>query len=218
MAISFQKRILYSVGGTPPFTSGSVTPTAGGDYIGFICLTGDGINENINLTSSAGGTYTRQLNFNDTNNANWAYIDTLSCASGAQTFTVTENNVGFVAIELSFEYTGVNTASNWAVTQNVNPGLGVGAILGASVSVPTGSTLVAACIDAINSETITGVTGTSRDNSVFNPSFRLVDYPGTGAAIQPTFTTSANGTGNFFVFQVVLNIVASPLLLGQICL
>lgn len=205
MAIVYQKRLLYDVGGTPPWTSGSVTPNNTGNYFGFVNLTADGANENIQMTSSAGGTYTSQAQFNDPTPATWAYINCLACAAGAQTFTVTENSSGFVAIYYGFEYSGIASVSNCFITNNVAPGTGAGAILGVSVLVPTNSLLIAVCMEPINSETITAAAGTSRDSSVFNPSFIHVDYAGTGASIQPTFTTSANaGAGtNYLVFQII---------------
>lgn len=207
MAIVFQKRIFYNIGGTPPFTTPSATPNNAGDYLGFINLTSDGPSENIQMTSSAGGSYVSHIQFNDPTPATWSYNDCLACVGGAQTFTLTESNVGFVAQEYSFEYSGVVIASGFTVTRNNSPGTGTGAILGASVVVPVGSVLVALCIEPLTSETITeNAGGTSRDSSNFNPSFRLVDYAGTGGSVQPAFTTSANGTQpNYLVWQVLLS-------------
>jgi hypothetical protein len=204
MSIAFVQRLFYNVGGTPPFTTGSVTPNSG-DYLSFLNLTGDGTSANLQLTSSAGGTYTSRLTFNDLSNRSWALIDNPSCVGGAQTFTATETFTSFVGVGYAFEYSGVGSVSNYAHTDNNNPGLGAGAIVGASIVVPTGSVLVALCFEETSSETISNTAGNSRDSVVFNPSFRLADYAGAGSAIQPAFTTSANGTLEYQVWQFILN-------------
>lgn len=218
MAITYQKRTFFNSGGTPPFTTTAYTPNAGGNYLGFLNVTGDGVNENIQMSSSAGGTYTSEVTYNDSSSRTWAFINTVACVAGSQTFTVTENSTGFVSIVIGWEYSGVGTVSNCQHTDNTDPGTGTGAIVGAAIVVPSGSVLVACCVDLVGSETITATAGTQRDSEPFNPSFQLVDYAGTGSSITPAFTTSTNGANDYGVWQMILNppVVATYPLPSQI--
>jgi hypothetical protein len=131
----------------------------------------------------------------------------LSCASGAQTFTLNDQIANFDQLFTGIEYSGVGSITNSVMTNNASPGLGAGAIVGASVTVPTGSLLISSPSEGSMNETITVATAgsTNRGSSAANPVYYWAEWQGTGAAIQPTFTTSANGTLEYTVWQFILN-------------
>jgi hypothetical protein len=139
-------------------------------------------------------------------------ISLASCASGAQTFTLNDNISNFDRMTSGIEYSNAGAISNATITENNNPGLGAGAIVGASVSVPTGSILVACVIEASGAETITDTAGgTNRGSQNTSPIYYWAEYAGAGSAIQPKFTTSANGGSDYQVFQFIINPIAYTL-------
>jgi hypothetical protein len=202
MPVAFAQ-LLPAFNGSAPATSDEFTPLAAGNTGVYFDLTGDGTDQNLAMTGI--GLWPSQFQFNASTNATLAMQANIAMAASAQTVTLTDDVVGFVAAYTpGVEYSGVAALGGASITEVDAPGTGPGAITGPLVVVPPGGLLVAMCLDPINSETISG-TGTARSSSVFNPSYLIQDYAGDGSAVQSVFTTSANGGAKYFVHQIVLS-------------
>jgi hypothetical protein len=190
---------------TAPAPSASFTPNAG-DLILPLAITSDEVNAAITFTGT--GSYSSIIQGNSASAASTAAIGAnTSATGGAQTFTLSDAIAGFL-IGTGVDYSGVTSLSNSASADLPTPGAGANAILGSSISVPTGSVLVAICWNASGvSDTIT-TTGTSRGSNASGTSYRIAEYVGAGASIQPTFTATGGATGNYILQQIMLNGVA----------
>lgn len=204
MSIAFQQILSAQFAGAPPLASASFTPNAAGDTILTFGYTSDGINENILITGAS--TYAQELNYNTGGAQTLSISASVSCAAGAQTATANDSSAGFIVVSGALEYSGVSSiGSGGTPASNAAPGTGAGAILGTSVTVPSGSVLIAWCADvSAGAETITSTAGTSRLSNSGAISTNIAEYVGTGAAIQPAFTAGANGGNTYVVMQVML--------------
>lgn len=128
-----------------------------------------------------------------------------SATAGAQTVTVSSNSSGDFSVGMALEYSGVSSVSSSETLPNT-PGTGAGAIQGTAVTVPTGSILVAICLDNHSTTVPTATAGTSRGSGVVATSFgyAIAEYAGAGSSITPSFTSAAGGTSQFSVVQWVL--------------
>jgi hypothetical protein len=210
MPVAFQQAITSGSlwGGNSPSQSPVITPKSVGDMMMLIiaCEGGTGVSFTLQSNNNTGSPFYTQNSFNDTSSISWGELITQSCAGGPQVLTLTDSIGNYDATYLMLEYSGIANITNSSVLQVTNPGTGVGAIQGTSVTVPANSVLVAACIDPNYIDTITSPSGTQRAQFIFNPSTCAVDYQGTGAAIKPTFTTSNANTINYYViWQYILN-------------
>lgn len=131
-------------------------------------------------------------------------------STGSQTVTITDVLSAFPA-GFPFEYSGVSSISNGSALSTATPGTGTGAILGTSIVVNSGSVLLALCFDSSGSGTITSPAGTNRGAGTLGGRYyRVTEYAGTGAAIQPSFTSTAGGTDTFVVIQAIAAGVSLP--------
>lgn len=192
-------------GGSSPTTSASYTPGGAGNSLFFLAASGGGNSIAFVMTGSVSSGFSNLATLSPTGGGTRTLIDCASCASGAQTFTVNDQISNFDNVFEGIEYSGVGSISNAALTNVASPGTGAGAILGASVVVPTGSLLIACCYEGTSGETVSSVGGTSRGSGASNPVYAWVEYAGAGSAIQPAFTTASNGTLTYLVAQFMLN-------------
>lgn len=201
MAVTFQQILPYNFG-SGGFTSASFTPNASGDTLPIFCLN----SATNDLVTAMTGSSTYSLDANRINPAE-NVIHVLSCASGSQTYTTT--CAGGTTRIWMIDYSGVGAANNFNTAFTSNPGSGAGAILGTSVTVPSGSVLVAICVNNnTGTNTITATSGTTRQNGQTSDSweFCITEYAGTGAAIQPAFTAgTGDGANGFAVMQMNLD-------------
>jgi hypothetical protein len=206
MSITFNQAIAQWAG-TPPVTSTSFTPNAAGDTI-VLCSYVGATGYTATFTGT-GGTYTVSGTLDGTaSSVSYGYC--LSVSSGAQTATV-NSAAGFMDGVFALDYYGVGSISGVQATHNATPGAGTGACAGVSVSVATGSVLVAACLDLSSlgaSETITSPSGTQRAIQIGNVAYLAVDYAGSGGSIQPTFTCPDGATNDYMVVQWTLSSTA----------
>jgi hypothetical protein len=205
MALPVFVKVIPTWGGASPAVSGSYTPGGAGNSLFFLAASGGGNSIAFLMTGSASSGFNDLATLSPTGGGTRTLIDCPSCAAGAQTFTINDQIANFDNVFEGIEYSGVGTITNAALTNVANPGTGVGAILGASIVVPTGSLLLACCYEGTSAETITNTSGTSRGSSASNPIYNWVEYTGAGSAIQPAFTTSANGTLTYLVAQFILS-------------
>jgi hypothetical protein len=208
MAIVYQK-LVPAQGESSGVPGPSYTPNGGGNTLVFCIASGGGTSMTFSCVSSAGGTFLPLATINPHQGGTQAMLSCLSCAAGVQTFTISDNLSNFDEIFTGIEYSGVGSITNGAMTDNNNPGTGAGAIVGASVVVPTGSILIANIMEGTSNETVTAVGGTTRASNANNPVYCWVEYAGAGAAIQPAFTAATNGTLDYTVVQFILNPVTS---------
>lgn len=201
---------------TSPFTSPAFTAGAG-DYLGVLAASGNASFPTTSVTGS-GSFAINGAHHTDVDNDDISIWQNTAATSGSQTIVAT-SSVGHSETGLVFEYSGVGSAGTPVYTNNAAPGTGAGAIVGAAVTVPTGSVLVAIVYDSTSvtsTTTITAVAGTSRlsvagDNST-QPILRVQEYAGSGASITPAFTTNV-GADNFVVTQILLS---PPMSLGYV--
>lgn len=198
MSIAFQQTSSFSA--ASPATSGSFTPAVPGSLLMVFAQDGAGGN-----TPSYAGTGTWSPvgvsvalpAANESSGAN------VSSTAGAQTVTVTASGGAFRC--WFAEYSGALLMSSFTAVQRITPGTGSGSILGSSVSVPSGSVLVAICIDVSAVTAITTTNGTSRQStSIGGQGYNFVDFAGAGSAIQPAFTSTGGATDTFNVVQAIL--------------
>lgn len=164
-------------------------------------------------TGSGGGSWTTLFSSSQTGRYVSAGYN-LSGTSGSQTLTITDvaatNPTGFV-----LDYSGVLSVTNGAAISIPTPGAG-NAISGTAIVVPTGSTLVALCFGITASSVApTATNGTQRRNGTATGSrgYCIADYPGTGASVTPTFS-STSATDSFIIIQMILNPVVNPVIQG----
>jgi hypothetical protein len=199
MAITFRQVLPYNVG-SASFTSGAFTPNAAGDTLPFFALN-SGTNDLI--TAMTGGS-TYVLGASQINPAE-NVATSLACVAGSQTYSTTI--AGGTTRCFMLDYSGVGSIGTSDTVYRATPGTGSGAILGTSRTVPTGSVLLACCVNNNTGvSTITSTAGTIRSNGLTSDSweFCITEYAGTGAAIQPAYTSADGGTQSFAVLQVIL--------------
>ena len=186
--------------GTTTGTSGSFSATAG-DAI--LVYGSDFTAGSKTISFSGTGTYT-VINppgqFNDIELDSTALAANLSATAGSQTIAVTTSGTGDLAVGFAVEYSDVSAVTAAENSQS-KPGAGAGAVLGVSVSVPTGSTLVAFAFDLDAGGTVVATGGTTRSSTTTSC---VTDYAGAGAAIQPAFTGSAGASDHYIVVQFLL--------------
>jgi hypothetical protein len=202
------QQLIPTFAGSAPVTSPSYTPNGARNSLLFIINSGGGTNINFLVTGSASTGFAQLTTINASSGGTQSLFDCLSCASGPQTFTINDQIANFDEMFIGIEYSGVGSITNSVMTNLSAPGTGAGAVAGVSVTVPSGSLLLATPVDiSAGNETLTTATGgsTNRGSSAVNPIYDWAEWVGTGAPIQPTFTTSANGTNNYVVIQFILN-------------
>lgn len=211
MAVAF--RLVYNQWGNPTvqasITSGSASVNSGDTTLAFGAeYVTSGAQPTI---SGTGGTFVDQGDFpHGADQTLLTCYTILSTTMGLQTVTVTAGS-GTAAMDgWALLYTGVVGIASATDKRNVTPGTGAGAIVGNTVNVPTGSVLVALCMDLTQSSTsITNTAGTSRQSgngASTATTFNITDYAGAGANITPAFTDSTNGgTHNYDVVQILLS-------------
>lgn len=215
MSATYQQVIAPWVG-VGPSTSGSFTPNAAGDALLVFVADFNGAVSAVKATGT--GSYSLISppgQYNENNQlTSWALWANSSATAGSQTITTEDiGGPGDYIMGLGLDYSGV-TAIAGAANQQASPGTGVGAIVGTSVSVPSGSVLVAMLMEFNSTATIpTNTAGTVRSSGqvpVFNWAYSVVEYAGAGSAIQPAFTDATNGgTKNYIVTQFLLTGAAS---------
>ena len=147
----------------------------------------------------------------------WQMAYQLEADAIAQTISVLTNGTGDYTLGFALEYSGVASVAG---TENpsAQPGTGTGAVVGASVLVPTGSVLLAIAVDEDpSSPALTATAGTTRlsgQTAVHLFGYCITEYAGAGANIQPAFTSSNGATGYYEVTQFLLT-PPSAILLGQ---
>jgi hypothetical protein len=208
MAIAF-RQLITPWSSESPAASAAFTGTAGDS----ILAVGGDYSNDITAFSGSGGTYgllTPPGNVEDVDfNHNWAIGDCLSIAGGSQTITVT-GTVSDGMAATAIEYSGVSTVSGNGKTV-ASPGTAANAITGTAVTVPTGSVLVACCIDTTDNTSATITTsGTSRGGGAgdLNTAYLFGEWAGAGGSITPEFTTTV-GTDNYIVLQWLLTPASS---------
>jgi hypothetical protein len=188
--------------GAAPVASASFTPNAG-DCIVVVGLDGNGNSKLI--TVSGTGTYTVETGPNNDNNGDTEVGAANTNASGTSQTVTIGSTTGDTCAGFGQDYGGVGSVSaNFNLTNA--PGTGSGAILGTSVTVPVNGVLIALCIDASNTTVPTSPSGTNRGSGTIpgGQAYCWTEYAGAGAAIQPSFTSSAGGTDNFVIYQFLL--------------
>src|SRR5579863_8509783 len=141
MAVAWQQTVTPKEA-TSPCVSAAFTPTAADQLLGF-GVNGGGTG--LAVTFSGTGTYSALTSaLNDSANGNTLQVwDNASCSGGSQTMTNT-GATGNPMWLFGFEYSGAASLSASQLLTNT-PGVGTGAILGSSITVPTGSILLALC-------------------------------------------------------------------------
>lgn len=182
-------------------TSAAFTPTIGNQLI-VLGVTGapnsmgcTGTSTPFNLVSPPG-------NFLDA----YGDLDCLftcpSVAAGSQSVVLTVSAASYI-LGWAYEYSGIATFSSGASNNIATGATGSGAIQGTSTFVPTGSKLIAFCLDGQGlGGTITSPTGTNVDAGT---DFCVTEYTGANANITPTFTGSLAATDDYFIMQVRLD-------------
>lgn len=184
--------------------SGSFTPTAAGDQLGMFAFNGSNNNTMSFVGTSAFSTLSTGIN------PGTAVGIGLSCSAGAQTVGVAAGAGGGASV-FGIEYSGVGSGTSPTPNFRTNPGITTGAILGTSVTVASGSTLIAFCLNFDGgTNAITSPSGTSRGAGLNVQEYCFTEYAGSGAAIQPSFT-SADGTADrFLVMQILMSPLVPP--------
>ena len=202
MAITFQQVI-------PPFSAGSgnaspaFTPISGSDELAMFIWDGSTGNSPTVTGTGTGAWVTLSSNASQVQQSTAYNLGPIGAAS--QTITVSDAGGSFPNCYPT-EYSGVGTVTNGVGIYRPTPGAGAGLILGTSISVPTGSTLIALCVNYGDSTAITTSNGNSRGTGTLGGNYYIyADYAGAGSAIQPAFTCTAGGTDNFHVIQMMLN-------------
>jgi hypothetical protein len=187
----------------PPTTSTSFTANAGDTIITNAVAFANG----FTFSYSGTGTYAAVSGaYLNGTNASSGFGANTSATAGSQTITFT-SSAGFQQ-GTGAEYSSVGSLSNGSAIERTAPGTGAGALLGNSVTVPTGSWLYVVVYQENGAAgAITNTAGTSRASSSSGVVYNIVDYVGTGAAIQPAFTVGT-GTAGFILVQVILNPLA----------
>ncbi|MGH9302423.1 MAG: hypothetical protein ACRD0E_11135, partial [Acidimicrobiales bacterium] len=193
MSISFNKT----------FQSGTAfTPASSSDALLAMLFDGGGNNISLSLSSTS-GTYlifNPPGPYNDDQTDSWAFLYQYNASAVSQTVTASGATGAFC---FGLDYTGVASATI-AVTETTNAG-GSGAIQGAPVTVPTGSTLVAVCLRLNSgSDTISSPSGVNKfaGTTSWGTPACVTEYAGAGSSITPSFTSS--GLVHYLVVQFVL--------------
>jgi hypothetical protein len=185
--------------------------------LGYMVETGGTGSETVTWTSSISPVWTAQGALQNPFAADWAqWSFRNNCTGATETDTVTGAGTGITAFwvdAFELEYRGIaaiNTSQNISSITRAAPGTGSGAILGTSVSVPTGSILLAFCYNRGNhTSTISSPSGTIRrqgTSSALLSAYCFTEYAGAGSAIQPSFTDATNGgTDSYAIVQIILN-------------
>jgi hypothetical protein len=198
MAIVFEQIVTFSAAN--PATSGSFTPVVPGSNLA--CFVQDGISGTTPVFTGT-GTWSNVGSSISLPGVNNSLGTNLSSTAGAQTVTVTALGGAFRCILA--EYAGAASIGSYSSVQTINPGVGAGAILGTSIVVPIGSTLIAYVVDETTGTAISNTSGTSRSaSSIGGQTYNFVDYAGAGSAIQPAFTCTTGNTDTFNISQWIL--------------
>jgi hypothetical protein len=201
-------------------TTGWQTTTAGAASENFTPNVGDTIiplavqgATGGSFTFSGTGTYSQiaaAAISNDEQGDCWAAAQNSAASGVSQAVTVANSATTGVAWVL--DYSGVGSVAASYTTPQA-PGAGTGAILGNSEVVPVGAVLVALCADtgASSGPAITSPSGTNRASSTsYGVTYCITEYAGTGAAIQPSFTSTNGASSGFVVEQFLLSPTGSP--------
>lgn len=228
MAIAFQKvatPVWGNAGGSLTAVSASFTPNVAGSTllaISGIWWQGNPVKAATMAGSGAIGSYTKLTtpgDVDDNSGDQFAAFTLIGSTASAQTdtTTTTATNMG-VSWNHIWEYSGVASVTA-SFKDTGNQATGSTTVTGNAVTVPSGSVLVAYCVDVNNgtgSATITpsasgGVTPTTRDSATstaFTGGFCVAEYVGTGTSVTPTFTT--NHAEEHIVIQLLLTPTGGP--------
>ena len=141
------------------------------------------------------------LNFNDGVGSTYGLFNCLSCAAGAQTFTLSAPSGDYTGPCYFTEFSGALRIANPLYTVTASPGAGAGAIVGQAVTVASTDVLVAIVFDATN-QYATAATVSSPGSSSAITSYSAstgVYWTGTGGSMQPTFTANATATTDTYI-------------------
>jgi hypothetical protein len=196
-------------------TSGNFIPTAGNALVVFNWAPFSGFTAGTPGFSGT-GTYTTLTNVLDLSSDAYASAHHLNCSGGSQSITVSWSGSPGGTGGWAFQYSGVAQTPTGATNETDSPGVGTGAILGVSVNVPTGSILLALCIDFTGQTAVpSSPSGTNRGSggSTIGSSigaYCVTEYAGAGVNIQPSFTAGiGTSTDSYFVIQMLLQPAAA---------
>jgi hypothetical protein len=200
-----------------PVTTPAYTPGAGGNQLVFLTSTSSGTGLSFTLAGSGTNpsTFINQpvsslANFSDGVSGSYSLWDSLSCAAGSQTVTISQPSGDYTYPMYLLEFSGAVSIKNPVYTITANPGAGL--INGQSFTVATGDILVAHVYDATNQyATACTVNGPSSPNAITGYSASVATYwHGTGGAMQPTYTpNSSYQTDTYILIQYVMSATSS---------
>ncbi len=203
MAIAYVANRVAGANGTAPQTSGAYTPGAGGALIAAISDR-SGTGKTTTLTATV-GSFTQLSSANGLNTTTNSLWDSLNAAASSRTNTFDSSPTGDFLILWVWEFSGVGSVNNVSQLNTSSSSTTSNSISGSAVTVPTGSILIAACLDttrAIGNNAIADAGATSDYQSGFD--MVLEHYAGAGASITPHFTPRAATATNYTVFQAIL--------------
>jgi hypothetical protein len=219
MAVAFVTSWALSAGNASSgsFATASFTPTNNGDALPAFILD---LTSFSTLSAAGTGTWGKVSppgDWQDGTHTFTPFVNSNS-ANSSQTITVTGEGATDFMIVWPLEYSGVSSNSGSAVTR-VTPGAGADAITGNSVTVASGSVLVALCYETSGgSGSLTSSSGTNRNNGALGVSYCITEWAGSGGSITPVFTGADGATATYDIVQVLLSGAASAVLMGQACL
>jgi hypothetical protein len=228
MAISFVGNFLWgNVGGSASgvATSGVATLINGDGYIaiGYMVESGGSGGFSLTWSGSGGQPWTQQGSLQTVFATDFAQCGFQDGTAKNETITLTGAGTGVTAFwvdAFSLEYRGVQHSNPISSVSNITrsaPGTGSGAITGTAVSVPTGSILLALCINRSNhTNAISSPTGTVRasgTSTALVDAYCITEYAGAGSNITPTFTDATNGGTD--LYGIVQFIVAPSSVLAD---
>ncbi len=205
MAIAFDQEITGTAGtqGNSPLSSPSFTPAAAGE-VALVCALDQTQNGTATMTiTGTGGSFTN-INFDYSGSASTSQAYCLALSGAAQTVTAADS--GAYVLLVGILYSGVGSLTTSHVVRTA-PGTGTGAITGNSVVVPTGSVLIAICIDTGDNSTIVNANGTLRGGGNGSAFYVTTEFDGTGVAVTPEFTDATNGATDLYI---VVQFLLSP--------
>lgn len=216
MTIAFVAHNTY-INGSSPVTGGAYTPGTAGNQLLMFTANDASIANTVTGTQGIYSLITPPGRVNDANGDGMAIFSNPTAVATSQTHTLTATGSATNTLYgILLEYSGVGSLSNGATTQNTGIASGSN-IVGAAVTVPVGSTLVAVCWSGTSAtDLISCSNGTARyqiHDGVGG--FSVADYTGAGASVTPTFTSTENPSSSLVV-QIMLNAPGSTFALtGQ---
>lgn len=204
--ISFVAHPAAYTNGSSPVTSASYTPTTAGNQLLMFTANDASIANTVTGTQGTYSLVTPPGRTNDADGDGMAVFSNPTAVASSQTYTMTATGSGAGTVYgVLVEYGATNSLSNGVAT--VRTGITSGSsILGAAVTVPTGSTLVAIIWASLSAtDLISNSNGTARwqiHDGVGG--FTVADYTGAGSSVTPTFT-STQATGDYIIVQIMLN-------------